>query len=740
MTKKPGFWKCMMGVVVLSLLFVAVWATTSAHLTSAKVNRWSPTLNFSPAAAPTPTGTDPITGVIELDGNITDAAPGPTPDDWDTLNCAGGNALIKTGVIADGLNASIFTGAEPGGNSKDPDLLSGWRHKDGNVPDKDELLNAYAAKYIGSPSGDNILAFGADRFANTGTAFIGFWFFKNPVFAAADGQFREGPLATDPVAVHAIGDLLVLIEFTQGGAIATAKVLEWVGTGGSESGGTLNDITGTAPVGAVFSISNGTAQAIPGSCAAWVHDPKSGPDGTIQTNSFFEGAINIDAFPALAGSCFSSFLVETRSSASVTATLKDFVLGQFNTCADIEVTKTADSNAVCAGHTTVYTYNVHNPSSVVLDVTLVDDNETPLNTADDIDVPTCMPLSSLPLSEPTHFNLQPDDGAAGGPDEQSFTCNRSLSVGSHTNVVTATGSFGSSTATATESETVVVSPNPTADAGPDQSVCDTSPHIFNMAATVTGAPPGTITWSVIANTTGAAVGISDTSVEDPTVTLNGFGSVTLKLFVSNPVTGPGCVTAEDTVVVTLSQNPAANAGADKQACETDPSHVFALNDATSTVPAGGTRTWSVFANTTGQPVLISDTSAANPSVTLQGFGSATLRMTITNPATGAGCTGATDDVVLTLDQNPVVTIADVACNAAEGGTQLVLIANVSAGGGPGTTFSWSGPSGGIVSGGSTDTVTVNKPGTYTVTVTNGTTGCTSIKSKNVGLCAADAGP
>ena len=50
-------------------------------------------------------------------------------------------------------------------------------------------LNAYAAKYVGSPSGDDILAFGADRFDNSGTAFIG--------FAAADGRFRKGPLATD---------------------------------------------------------------------------------------------------------------------------------------------------------------------------------------------------------------------------------------------------------------------------------------------------------------------------------------------------------------------------------------------------------------------------------------------------------------------------------------------------------------------------------------------------------------
>jgi hypothetical protein len=738
MTKKPSFWKCIMGVTVLSLLFIGTWATTSARLTSAKINNWTKTLNLKGAtiAAPAPTGTDLITGVIELDGDIVDAAPGPTPDDWSTINCGGGNAAVKTGVLHDGLAQSIFTG----GGSKDPEMLGSWRHKDGSVPDKDEIINAYAAKYVG-PSGDSILAFGADRFDNSGTAFIGFWFFKDPVFAAADGRFRQGPLATAPLSAHQVGDVLVLIEFTQGGAVATPKVFEWVGINGSESGGTLNDITNTAAPGSVASKSNAAAQTIAGSCPAWEYTPKGGsPGGPIPVNAFFEGAINIDAFPALAGSCFSSFMVETRSSASVTATLKDFAVGQFNTCASIEVTKTADSNAVCAGHTTTYTYVPHNKSGVVLDVTLVDDNETPANTSDDFDVPTCMPLSALPLFEPTHFSLQANDNAPGGADQQTFTCNRVLSVGSHKNTVTVTGSFGASKDTKTDDETVVVSPNPTANAGPDQSVCDIAPRIFNMAASVTGAPPGSITWSVDSNSTGAAVQISNVNAEDPSVTLNGFGSVTLKLFVSNPANGPSCVTAQDTVTLTLSQNPAANAGVDKQACETTASHAFGLSDATSTVPAGGTRTWSVSNNTTGAAVLISNVNAANPSVTLQGFGSATLTQTITNPATGAGCTGASDSVVLTLNQNPVITIADVACNAANGGTQLLLKATVSAGGGAGTTFSWSGPSGGIVSGAATDTITVNKPGTYTVTATNGTSSCSSIKSKNVGLCAADPAP
>ena len=89
-----------MGVAVLSLLIIAVWATTSAPPTNAKAGSWPAAFLNAPVVAPTPTGTDPITGVIELDGNITDAARGPTPDDRDILNGDGGNALVKTGVFA----------------------------------------------------------------------------------------------------------------------------------------------------------------------------------------------------------------------------------------------------------------------------------------------------------------------------------------------------------------------------------------------------------------------------------------------------------------------------------------------------------------------------------------------------------------------------------------------------------------------------------------------------------------
>jgi len=206
MTRKPNLWKLMLGLGVMACLFVGTWAKTGVPIASAKKTTPAPIkASTSPGNMPRTLNPmvplDTVTSVIELDGDILDN-PAGAPDDWDTINCDGGTALVKSGVVFDGLGNTIFTG----GGSKDPENLGSWKHKNGSVPDKDELLNSYAAKYIG-PTGDDILAFGADRFANDGTAIMGFWFFTNQVFAAADGKFRSGPLATDPLASHALGGI-----------------------------------------------------------------------------------------------------------------------------------------------------------------------------------------------------------------------------------------------------------------------------------------------------------------------------------------------------------------------------------------------------------------------------------------------------------------------------------------------------------------------------------------------------
>ena len=202
------------------------------------------------------------------------------------------------------------------------------------MPPKDEILNAYAAKYI--VGGEEILYFGADRFAQNGTADFGFWFFRGEVGTNADGTFS---------GVHTIGDILILGTFTQGGAATDIRVFKWVGTGGNATAnGTVE-----GPTGAFADCVPGTAND--DGCGtvndalievAWPYQASKGDPGDIPDGGFLEGGVNL-SFLNLAG-CFRSFLAETRTSASVDSQLKDFVLGNFEAC-DTTLTTTPGNSA-----------------------------------------------------------------------------------------------------------------------------------------------------------------------------------------------------------------------------------------------------------------------------------------------------------------------------------------------------------------------------------------------------------
>ena len=521
MTKKQKFWKSIVAVVVLGLLCIGTWATTSARLTSGSIFAPSPDNSAATETTKvnnlvtslTPPAGDSIFGVFELEGNIFESAnPG---DDWTTVNCTNSdNADVKTGVLFDGLGPTVFTT----GGSKDDLDISSWRHKaDQNSPPKDEILNAYAAKYTGSPAGDSILAFGADKFDTSGTAFIGAWFFKTPVFAASDGRFRTANDPTAPLAVHTFGDVLVLLNFPGGGTnFAEKQVFEWVGPGGTCNApatlvnGVLCDITATGQANSVEGLSNLLIgpQAIPGTCSAWSHTPKNGPVGTIQTNAFFEGAINISDFPALTA-CFASFLLETRASDSVSATLKDFVLGEFNTCASVAVTK--GNGEVCSGvaKSVSQTIVVRNTGPVASNMSLVDDNGTPANCNDDIDVIAGATIGCVPPGTPQTVLLAADDGVAGsGPDQASFNLVRNLTLTSNeTNTVTARANAGGSTATATATGTVTVNPNPSISI--NSFACDVNALSLILTATASGGTaPFVITFDGAACPAGATCQIT----------------------------------------------------------------------------------------------------------------------------------------------------------------------------------------------------------------------------------------
>ncbi len=86
----------------------------------------------------------------------------------------------------------------------------------------------------------------------------------------------------------------------------------------------------------------------------WSFLDKSGtPNNGALNGEFYEGGVNLSAFN-LGGECFASIASETRSSTSTTATLKDFVLGQFAVCgATITTTPSAGAGGEVSPGTSV---------------------------------------------------------------------------------------------------------------------------------------------------------------------------------------------------------------------------------------------------------------------------------------------------------------------------------------------------------------------------------------------------
>lgn len=169
-------------------------------------------------AVPAPTLAAHDEGIFELDGDALDSAAAGA--DWQN-GAEGSLDQFFVGIAAEGSanDDSYFTT----GGSKDENDVSAWKITTNSVPDKNELLNAYAAVY--EQGGDTWVYFGADRFDNDGTAQIGFWFFQDEVGISGGDFFGE----------HVDGDVLILSEYTNGGVVSLICAYTWDGSGGGDN-------------------------------------------------------------------------------------------------------------------------------------------------------------------------------------------------------------------------------------------------------------------------------------------------------------------------------------------------------------------------------------------------------------------------------------------------------------------------------------------------------------------------
>ncbi len=327
-------------------------------------------------------------GYFQIEGDVCGGGPIPlsascvdtTGDDWDNLitcsgtlgNCSAvqGNAAEVPVFVFDPAPNSIFTG----GGSKDDLAIEQWQYKNGNVPDKDNLIEAFAAVYLptsGPRSGHKLLYFGANRDAVNGDAQIGFWFFRNNVSAPAPTNNAKSFVGT-----HAVGDILILSNFVQGGGtssiqvfVVTAVAADGTPTLTQPFGGntTTNNLVCAGPTG------DSACAATNGSITAAL-DPnfeaKSGATtGNYPIVGFFEGGVDLTevgqaiGIPGIGTECLASFLVETRSSQSLSAVLKDFALGAFEKC-----TATITTEIHSAAHAAITSAT---PGDVIHDLAIV---------------------------------------------------------------------------------------------------------------------------------------------------------------------------------------------------------------------------------------------------------------------------------------------------------------------------------------------------------------------------------
>jgi uncharacterized repeat protein (TIGR01451 family) len=277
-------------------------------------------------------------GIFELDGNAVDQAA-VAGDDWENGTPGAADTLFIPGSQEkDGVDTSYFKG----GGSKDHHDISDWDWSATDVaPDKDELLDVFASVY--EAQAGTIVYFGADKFDDSGDAQIGYWFFQDKVSTANDGTFN---------GVHKNGDVLVLSDFTNGGGVSRICVYEWNPPGddsdidNTEIGCDIGDnvtlvAAGTecdvnSPDGAfdVCALVNDGSTNNPTTGfdkAPWAFTNKDGQHN-FQPGQFFEGGINLSELFGGDAPCFSTFLAETRSSQEVEAQLKDFALGNLDTC------------------------------------------------------------------------------------------------------------------------------------------------------------------------------------------------------------------------------------------------------------------------------------------------------------------------------------------------------------------------------------------------------------------------
>ncbi|GAB2533771.1 hypothetical protein GCM10027189_13460 [Rufibacter soli] len=471
--------------------------------------------------------------------------------------------------LVDKANASDDSQFTQG--SKDGNQISANAWASGNANDKGDITNA-SASLVQNTSGQYcILRFSGDRTADNGDAAIGFWFYKDPTVSAnPDGSFT---------GTHMDGDILIISQFTNGGGTSTPVAYEW-------QNGQLVPLTSAS------GCSQTNTTTISAALTPDNYTGKFAPTNQYRPGTYFEGYINLCGISGV-DLCFSKFLVETRNSQSIDASLQDFVLGNFNI--------RPNSYALTGGS--------YCPGGSGAAVTLADS-----------DLGVSYQLQRLGGASPVNVGSP----ILGDGDDISFGVQP---AGTYQVVATTTGTtcsstFGNATVQPYQAEV--------ANAGGDfTKTCTSNPNGKTIGE---AAQAGyTYSWSPTA-------GLSDPNVSNPTAN----PTVTTTYTVTKTNTTTGCSDTDDVTVTVDKPTVTANAGSGFTISCSDNTSGGSIGEASQT---GYTYSWSPIAG-------LSDPNVSNPTANP----SVTTVYTVTKTHTASGCSD-TDEVTVTVNKPTVVAVA-----------------------------------------------------------------------------------
>ena len=500
---------------------------------------------------------------------------------------------------------------------------------------------------------------------------------------------------------------------TTGDAIVTTTA-----TGSIMAGGVIT-VTTTSTNVSCSGGNNGsvTANASGGGGGPYTYNWSNG--GTGQTISNLQAGTYTVTVTNAAGGNGTASVILTQPTTPLTAS----ILNQVNiTC----LSPVGSATAQGAGGTGTYSYNwstgvmaqTANLPAGTHTVTITDVNNCTATTNVTIASNTTPPVaeagpaSQITCSNPT-ATLNGTGSSSGGNYSYFWTTGNGQIVSGANTLNPVVGSQGTYTLTVTDntngcasSDNTTVTSNlapPTSNAGSDMILTCAIPSVQLNGASSSSGPNFTYIWSTVNGHIVSGANTATPVVDEPG---------TYCLLVTN--TTNGCTATDCANVSENKVQPVANAGsASPLTCNVAS---VTLNGSASSGGANFTYLWTttngniVSGNTTTMPVV----NAAGQYV-----------LTVTN--TNNGCT-ASSSVSVTANTTPPNADAgpsqSLNCN-----NSVAVLNGSSSSQGANFTYAWAGP--GIQSGGNTTNPTVNAPGSYFLTVTNTSTGCTATDSTSV---------